>query len=266
MTPGKPSAFWGFFSVLNNRLAWQNASPRMESMKCPLCQSQSDRIIGIGSDALRRDLYRCLHCFLVFIPPNQQLNLSLQKTRYDFHENTIENAGYVGFLNRAIKPALSWLKASGRGLDYGSGPGSESEGSVLARILEAKGFSMDSYDPIYRPDGIEIFPRVGGVGSFSRLEGGESGYDFIFSTEVWEHFTDPASSLQSIANLLKFNGILVVMTSPWSEKTAFESWHYAKDDTHVCFYHANTMEWIAQNWGWEIIERPLEAVWIFRRG
>ena len=84
------------------------------------------------------------------------------------HDNKIEDRAYCTFLTRSITAAKPFLTAGSRGLDYGCG-----HGPVLSRLLEAEGFVMTDYDPLF----FDV-PLA-------------KSYDFIFSTECFEHFEDP---------------------------------------------------------------------------
>jgi SAM-dependent methyltransferase len=213
---------------------------------CPLCSNTNSYIYS--KNPLQRNYIHCKDCYLIFVDSEFSLSLREQKLRYDHHENNIENKGYIRFLNQAIQPAIPYLASRGVGLDYGSGPNSKIRGSVLSRLLEARGYSMSNYDPIYQS-------------SLDR----DRKYDFIFSTEVWEHFTQPAESIYDIVKLLKDSGFLVVMTTAWNEELDFSKWYYAKDDTHVSFYHKRTMDWVGEKYNLKLLENLSEAVWIFRK-
>jgi SAM-dependent methyltransferase len=224
--------------------------------KCPLCGSIE---IDFYSDQpISRSYYLCKNCSLIFVDPKYLLNFNDQKTRYDFHENDPDSTGYMNFLNKAIFPALKYIKSSGIGLDYGSGPGSHPDSkfgcSALAySLIHDHGCSVLCYDPVYSPwDESEFSIK-------------QNYFDYIFSTEVWEHFTQPLSSIQLIDSLLKVDGIVSVMTGAWDETKDFANWYYPKDDTHVVFYHERTMEWISEKFQWKILERPTDSVWIFQK-
>ena len=53
--------------------------------------------------------------------------------------------------------------------------------------------------------------------------------------------------------LLRPGGILGVMTERWSRLEDFESWPYTTDPTHLGFYHAHTLDWIAHRFGLELL-------------
>lgn len=225
-------------------------------LKCPLCSTEH---VGFYSlDPLGRDVLHCPTCYLNFVNPTSFLSLEDQKSRYDFHQNTLESSGYIDFLNRCILPTLPFLEKGWSGLDYGSGPGSEPDGlqggSVLSILMKRDhGMFVDCYDPVYSPKTPGMKWEEKNI------------YDFVFSTEVWEHFTEPEADIRIIQDILKPRGVLAVMTTSWDENTDFSRWHYAKDDTHVCFYHGKTMEWIALNFKFIILYTNNKNVWVFQK-
>jgi hypothetical protein len=214
------------------------------SNNCTLCNS--NEVESYISNLRGKDYFICKNCYLIFMEPNQHLDLNIQKTRYDFHKNGIQDEGYVKFLNTCIEPTIPLLKkffssSKDIGLDYGAGPE-----PTLFKILERYGFSIENYDPIYNDFILE------------------KNYGFIFSTEVWEHFSKPFLEITKINNLLNTDGILSVMTSTWNESIDFKNWHYSNDDTHISFYHKKSMEWIAKFFSWKILANPVANVWIFQ--
>jgi SAM-dependent methyltransferase len=229
----------------------------MESLhKCPLCESKD--ISFFSEQPISRTYYLCNNCKLVFVESKHLLDLSEQKTRYDFHENYPDNPGYMNFLNKAILPALKYINTSGIGLDYGSGPASGPKSkfgsSALAySLIHDHMCSVLCYDPVYSPwEESEFVAR-------------HNFFDYIFSTEVWEHFTNPFQSIKQIHSILKKDGIVTVMTGAWNEIIDFSGWYYAKDETHVVFFHETTMEWISAEFHWDLLEKPSETVWIFQK-
>ena len=149
-----------------------------------------------------------------------------EKERYTAHQNNPQNAGYVGFLMQAITPALPYLNKNMHGLDYGCGPT-----PTLNGLLKTQGLQCKDYDPYFFPE----------------LPGGN--FNFIFCTEVAEHFFEPAQEYSRLRDLLLPGGILTIMTELWTSIEGFAEWYYAKDLTHVCFYHANTIAYICDHYG-----------------
>ncbi len=208
--------------------------------ECPLCFNKDSFTEIKGPD--ERTYQKCPTCHLIFTEDRFRLSKKTEKARYETHNNGIHNEGYVKFLNQAIEPALPLLNQSMQGLDYGCGPM-----PTLSVILEQKGFACNDYDPFFFPD---LAVKT---------------YDYIFATESFEHFSYPAKEIQRIKHLLKSGGLLVVMTETWKTPEAFAKWYYAKDFTHVCFFHDLTFEFIAKDFGFELLESRNNRVKLLRK-
>ncbi|WCL49333.1 class I SAM-dependent methyltransferase [Leptospira sp. GIMC2001] len=212
-------------------------------VKCPLCYN-TNGIELYSRQPINREYYHCDKCELIFVSSFYHLDQETEKRRYEKHENSYENFGYIQFLNRSILPTLPFLDGKKIGLDYGCGPG-----PALSKILSNHGYEMHDYDPNYFP----IFPKIK--------------FDFLFCTEVWEHFYNPGIEIPKILSLLKPKSILSIMTLPWNRMHGsenFSEWFYARDDTHVSFFHEKTMEWMSIKWNLELLSHPEERVWIWK--
>ena len=63
---------------------------------------------------------------------------------------------------------------------------------------------------------------------------------------------EPAALFARFARLLRPGGLLGVMTRFHGVEASFDRWWYRRDPTHVCFYDADTMRWIAARHGWRL--------------
>jgi SAM-dependent methyltransferase len=189
-------------------------------MNCPLCHSTDteQQIIAGG-----KSYSLCQNCKLIFLEEKSRLNATEEKKRYSYHQNNIDDEGYVKFLSQIINPVVKKIKANSRGLDYGCGPD-----PVLSKLVNNLGFACDFYDPYFWPE----------------LDKSKK-FDFIFATECFEHFFSPSTELETINSILKSGGILAIMTEFWSDIDNFSNWYYIKDPTHVCFYHKESLDYIA---------------------
>jgi SAM-dependent methyltransferase len=205
--------------------------------KCPLCSAAARTAV---LELPARTYLECARCTLIFLHPDDRL-LPLQEVlRYLEHENGAEDAGYVGFLRRLADPVCDVVPVGARGLDFGCGPA-----PVLGELLAAAGRPTSSYDPLFRPDDALLELR----------------YDFVTCCEVAEHAHEPALLFDRLAGLLRPGGTLAVMTRFYGD-VPFENWWYRRDPTHVCFFNADTMRWVARRYGWRL-ELPTEHVAIF---
>jgi hypothetical protein len=178
-----------------------------------------------------RDYWRCERCALVFLTPGQRLALAAEVDRYRLHRNSVDEPGYLTFLARLTEPMLARVPEGAHGLDYGSGPA-----PALALLMSRSGRPTVSYDPVFQPDANVLAAR----------------YDFVTCCEVLEHAFEPTALLGTLARLVTPGGTIGVMTRWYDQHTAFASWHYRRDPTHVCFYSVQTMQWIADHFGWQL--------------
>ena len=206
---------------------------------CPLCLHPGP--YQQAEDAFSRRHYLCPTCKLVFTDPSHHISGQQEKQRYLEHKNGVEHPGYVTFLEQAIDPTLPYLKPYMRGLDYGCGPN-----PTLSLLLRKKGIACDNYDPFFYPR--DLYAT----------------YDFIFSTETFEHFINPGKELHRLQSLLKPGGYLTVMTEQWQDLEYFRKWHYARDFTHVCFYHGQTFGYICRRYGFTKIHNDNRRVVILK--
>ncbi|MDD2634883.1 MAG: class I SAM-dependent methyltransferase [Bacteroidales bacterium] len=197
-------------------------------MQCPLCHNQTS--IFEQHKLTHKIYFTCSICKLVFLSSDFYLDADKEKKRYALHQNNIESKDYVEFLNRIIKPSLSYIDKTMHGLDYGCGPD-----SVLAKLLNLENINCDYYDPFFFPNPLA------------------KKYDFIFATECFEHFFSPSKALETISSHLKSGGFLSIMTEFNTNTDKFLDWNYIKDPTHVCFYSLESFEYISQNFGFEMV-------------
>ncbi len=184
-----------------------------------------------GPEPIERPFYQCATCELVFVPASYHLSRAQERAVYDQHQNHPGDAGYRGFLSRLVTPLLSRLAPGDRGLDFGCGPG-----PTLSVMLREVGIECADFDPFYFNDR-------------SLLDGS---YDFITSSEVFEHLAAPAQVMHQLCGMLAPAGWLGVMSKRLVSVDALANWHYIRDPTHVSFFGDATFEWIGQSFGLEI--------------
>lgn len=208
-------------------------------MSCRLCLS-GNLIPVKGAD--KREYFLCANCKLISVDPKFFLEEDREKERYLEHNNSIEQAGYVQFLNRAVTPALSFINKDMVGLDYGCG-----YSATLSEMLKEQGYICENYDPFFFEN--ELNKK----------------YDFIFCIETFEHFFYPRKDISKISSLLKDSGILIVMTDLWKSLEQFARWHYTRDDAHVAFYGFDTFDYICKTFGYERLYDDGGRVMVLRK-
>lgn len=199
-------------------------------MLCPLCDSRN--IDDFAQDLKRSwNYWQCQDCDLVFRDPQSYLNSLQEKARYQTHNNSIENLGYVKFLSPVVETLKPYVQKTDRGLDYGCGPG-----PILDKLFAEIDIKMDLYDPFF----------------CSNKELQDS-YDFITCTEVAEHFYHPGTEFMKLDQKLKPGGYLLIMTEMRPKDKPFLDWGYRMDSTHVCFYSEKVWDWVTKNLGYQLL-------------
>ncbi|NLX72237.1 MAG: class I SAM-dependent methyltransferase [Bacteroidales bacterium] len=195
-------------------------------MNCRLCGSETNKSFA-AIDGIT--LYKCDNCLLIFKAYDLELEPDSEKNRYLQHNNSEEDQAYLRHLNTAIQPTLPFLSSDMEGLDFGCGPN-----PVLAKVLTKSGYTCSFYDPFFFPD----LP--------------DERQDFVFATETFEHFSNPAKELQLITALLRPHGTLTIMTNRWDENTDLGKWWYVRDPTHLVFYHKETFRFISEKYDYSL--------------
>lgn len=202
---------------------------------CPLCSSKENTLYSQDKTGEYR---LCSVCSLVYVLEAYYLDEKAEKTRYDLHTNSSEDAGYRKYLTRVSDPVIKRLKKGAHGLDFGSGPG-----PTLSLIFKDAGFDMRIYDHFYA----------------KHEEVLELKYDFITATEVVEHLYEPKVVLDKLWSLLDSNGLFCLLTQVYPDQEAFSSWYYKNDPTHVCFFSLKTFSWLEKQYKaeFEVIGKDL---------
>ncbi|MFN4023418.1 MAG: class I SAM-dependent methyltransferase [Hyphomonas sp.] len=193
---------------------------------CPVCNAPEPQAF---LSCPNKDYWRCETCRATFLDPRQHPSPGEELAHYQLHENDPSDPGYRRFLSKLAVPLLARLPASACGLDYGCGPG-----PALAAMLREAGHSVALYDPFFFPDRAAL----------------DQTYDFVTCTETAEHFHRPAEEFSRLMAQVRPGGILAIMTCFQTDDDRFATWHYRMDPTHVVFYRAETLAFIAAAQGW----------------
>lgn len=189
------------------------------------------------------DYLRCRFCQGTLLARRHLPPLPTEEAHYRLHRNDVNDAGYRLFLERLVRPLAVRLEPGSIGLDYGCGPG-----PAGAAMLRERGHTVIEYDPLFAP-------------AYDALD---DRYDFVFCSEVVEHFHEPFSEFGRINSLLRPGGWLAIMTCFQTDDAAFENWHYRRDPTHVAFYREHTFHVLARRFDWTI-QVPARNVVLLRK-
>lgn len=207
----------------------------MESLdpiaSCPLCLKKAASFLTIEGQG---HYWRCTSCDSVFMDRKDLLSAEKEKQRYDLHQNDISDPGYMEYLAPLRDEVLKHVARGSRGLDFGCGPS-----PALAKSL-GPDYQIDLYDPFFFAD----FDLQGKT------------YDFVMTTEVVEHFTNPNAEFFKLKSLLKPGASLWIMTQLFREEVDFRNWYYRRDPSHIFFYSEKAFTWIQKEFGFSGLTRP----------
>ena len=180
---------------------------------------------------------------MVFVPAGFFLTSSVEKRKYEHHQNAPEDLVYQEYLKQIMDPVLERISEGAKGLDFGCGPG-----PALSQMFEAGGYKTDIYDAYFAPND-DVFGRS---------------YDFITACEVVEHFYKPQMELDRLFSMLRPGGVLAIKTQLTPYDGTFPRWFYKRDITHVCFFSIKSLKYLAERWGAEL-EIVKADVFVFRK-
>ncbi len=217
--------------------------------RCPLCKSSALPITGASAelkivDAIER-YFRCENCSAVFVPERFHLTAAEECERYGLHDNSDSNEGYRKYLfgvAESIRKLVPDMEERSL-LDYGAG-----EDAVLTKILNEKNINCVAYDPNY--------------GELSNITGT---YDLIIACESVEHFRAPYEEFALINTLLNKGAFCYIRTEMLESTPYFAGWWYKNDLTHIFFYAEKTMNYLADEFNWELVSCDRKNSILFRK-
>lgn len=171
-----------------------------------------------------RSYRRCPDCGFIQMDASCRLDEADERARYELHENSPQDSGYVAWLNRFLDFALP-PQGRLRVLDFGSGPE-----PVMASLMREKGHEVHIEDKYFTE------------------EQAEGPFDLITSVEVFEHLADPRQTLADLRGRLTSRGTVCISTEMLPEDPDdFTGWHYRSDPTHISFFTVKALESLALN-------------------
>lgn len=209
-------------------------------MHCRVCKGQDLRLLDLD-----QRYYYCKECAAIFIDRKEIIKQEEEKERYEGHDNTHQNEGYVKMFEDFLKESVfPFVEDVDEVLEFGCGPG-----PVLADLLKREDYQVDKYDPYFYPERVYENKK----------------YDLITSTEVFEHFSEPRKEMEFLTFHLKACGYLAIMTSFHPGPEEFADWWYKWDPTHIVFYNLNTFQKLAEDFNLKIIYTDEEKYIIFKK-
>ncbi|AMO19114.1 class I SAM-dependent methyltransferase [Flavobacterium columnare] len=200
---------------------------------CPLCKQTSFLFNNYQS----RLYYECTNCKGIFLDPSQYMSSENEKKHYRFHNNDVEDKGYLHFVSPITSAVLKDFTKEDSGLDFGAGTN-----SAISKVLKDNQYQILQYDPYFHNTTDLLNKR----------------YHYIASCEVIEHFHYPNKEFELLHHLLIPKGKLYCMTHLYDPSIEFNKWYYKNDHTHVFMYQKETIRWIAESFGFsdfDIINR-----------
>jgi len=201
-------------------------------MNCSLCNSSNN---NYKIDNHGKKYHICNNCELIMLDKEFYLTKEEEKQRYQLHENSTENKGYLNYLNNIITNSITpFLKPGNRLLDFGCGPE-----KTWAEILKKKRYDVSTYDPYFD----------------NNSEWLNTKFDAITAIEVFEHLISPEKELNSLSKCLNRGNYLIIRTmlhsNDWDN---FKKWWYKDDPTHISFYSRVSIDYICKTWNYELIQ------------
>lgn len=211
-------------------------------MKCKICDCDTK---SFDDPQLKKQYHSCQNCECIALDPTYYLSLEKENALYNNHNNSLENEGYVKMFEDFLDYFWDELSSREKALDFGSGPT-----PVLSQLLQRRGVNVDCYDKFYQP--LKCFET--------------QSYDFITSTEVFEHLDDPQATLTLLSNHLKPKGIIALMTLfHQNDQDHFLTWWYRRDPTHIIFYTPKTFEILAKKCGLALIKTDGKRIAVLQK-
>lgn len=189
-------------------------------MKCPLCKHHGMPFNG--------DFLICKNCSGIYKHRSQYLSKSLEKARYQEHNNDVNDIRYRKFVYPITNYVLNNFTPHHVGLDFGAGTG-----PVISKVLQENQYNIHQFDPFFCNQ-VALLKKT---------------YNYIVTCEVIEHFHNPDIEFELLHKMLKPKGALICMTHLYNQKINFKNWYYQNDPTHVFIYTSETIKFIANYYG-----------------
>lgn len=213
---------------------------KAQKPNCVLCLSEKTNSKFVKKKT-GRAYWECSNCRLIFLEKSHLLSEEDEKNHYHTHDNNVLDPRYQNFVSDVVDFVKKNIPNTAKGLDFGAGLG-----PVISHLLQQDNYQIKLYDPFFHPEK-ETLAHV---------------YDFIVSCEVIEHFRNPHAEFKRLSSLLNTGGALVVKSQFFDDDIDFPTWYYHGDPTHISFYHAQTIQWIQENFAFKKAQRASKRVYV----
>jgi SAM-dependent methyltransferase len=196
----------------------------LNEQPCPLCHLPASMSMG--------EFFSCQNCGGIFRARHTYPTPSIEKDRYETHNNDIHDERYQQFVSPITQAVLAEYSPAHQGLDFGAGTG-----PVISYMLQKQGYQIRQYDPFFH----------------NHPELLHDTYDYVACCEVMEHFHHPDREFELLRRLLRPGGGLFCMTHLYEPGLDFDTWYYKKDPTHVFIYQRKTVHWITKQYDFRAV-------------
>ena len=107
--------------------------------KCTLCGLNVELFCEVKNKAY----YKCTNCLSVFLDPRNLPSREEERSRYEEHNNDVEDLRYQEFVAPIVNAIKHNFTAEHVGLDFGAGTG-----PVITKLLRDNGYIIGLYDPL----------------------------------------------------------------------------------------------------------------------
>lgn len=207
-------------------------------MICPLCNQEKCKVIGTSK---LRIFFKCENCTFIFVPSEYHISIEEELKRYELHNNTEENKGYLNFLEKVVNITNQYITPDSKILDFGCG-----KNAILCKILRKKGVNITPFDPLYN------FPLT------------SDKYDIIILCEVIEHCRNLLETIKIISSHLKENGIVIIRTRTYPLDRNICNWWYSEDITHINFFSIQALKYVATLLQRNLINTDISDIFVIK--
>lgn len=197
----------------------------MPETKCKICGGS---VSVIDDPQIKVQYSLCKTCTFINKQDRYYTTYERENEEYNRHNNTLENKGYVEYLQTIIDSFITPLDIKRNILDFGSGPF-----PAFKILLEKQNYNVYDYDFFYNKN----------------EEYKNHKYQLITVIEVIEHFHNPLKELDILYSLLEEGGYLLIKTGFRNmDIEPFLTWWYRRDITHVSFFNLDVFKEIEKRY------------------